>query len=217
MSAFRFDRTSTSRLWSAALAAVLTLVPLATAAANRHAPSPVPSASVRPSLRMAFTPPQLPACLQAEAQLQTKLDTSVNQAGDSFAFTILESIPTAGTLPAIPAGTKGYGVVLYVQHAGGAGLPGTMILDPRFIELEDGTRVPVIADPAVQTSLLGKGSSGDAPGALEYVPFVGIAFSGYNSLHHGKEFVAAKGSRFKVVVGDDLATASCYVAPQPVP
>ncbi|MGB8205200.1 MAG: hypothetical protein WCE83_11025, partial [Candidatus Baltobacteraceae bacterium] len=158
-------------------------------------------------------PPQLPQCLQADAELQTKLDTSVNAAGDSFAFTILDRIPPVGTLPEIPAGTKGYGVVLYVQHAHGAGVPGTLILDPRFIHLDDGTRIPVMADPAVEKSLFGQGSSGNAPGLLEYVPFIGIAFSGYNVLHHGKEYVALKGSRFKVIVGDDLATSSCYVVP----
>jgi hypothetical protein len=201
MSAFRFHSAArVERL--AALAAFAATLAQAPAAAAQPSPATQPP-----------EPPQLPQCLQADAELQTKLDTSVNTAGDSFAFTILDHIPPVGSLPEIPSGTKGYGVVLYVQHARGAGVPGTMILDPRFIRIEDGTRIPVLADPAIEKSLLGQGSTGNAPGALEYVPFVGIAISGYNTLHHGKEFVAPKGSRFKVLIGDDLATSSCYVVP----
>jgi hypothetical protein len=215
MSAFRFPgglESGAARL--TLLAALTAAIGLPAAAAPGSQPVPQLPVSVQPSPAVQPPePPQLPQCLQADAELQTKLDTSVNTAGDSFAFTILDRIPPVGTLPEIPSGTRGYGVVLYVQHAKGAGVPGTMILDPRFIHLEDGTRIPVLADPAIETSLLGQGATGDAPGALEYVPFIGIAISGYNSLHHGKEFVAPKGSRFKVIIGDDLATSSCYVVP----
>ena len=197
-----------------ALAVLAATFGLTSASAGGQSPAPPPSVAAQSSPgSQPLLPPALPQCLQADAELQTKLDTSVNAPGDSFAFRILDRVPPVGTLPEIPSGTKGYGVVVYVQHAHGAGIPGTMILDPRFIHLDDGTRIPVMADPAVEKSLLGQGSTGNAPGVLEYVPFVGIAFSGYNTLHHGKEFVAPKGSRFKVIVGDDLATASCYVVP----
>ncbi|MGP6157573.1 MAG: hypothetical protein ACLPYS_08745 [Vulcanimicrobiaceae bacterium] len=215
MRAFRVQRSlrsQTSQLAALALLAATFAAPSRVPGAQ--SPAKPPSAAAQPSQGGSpLEPPQLPQCLQADAELQTKLDTSVNSAGDSFAFAILDRIPPVGTLPEIPSGSKGYGVVLYVQHAHGAGVPGTIILDPRFIHLEDGTRIPVMADPAVEKSLLGQGSTGNAPGVLEYVPFIGIAFSGYNVLHHGKEFVAPKGSRFKVIVGDDLATASCYVVP----
>jgi hypothetical protein len=196
----------------AALAVLAVVLAAPSGSFGGQSPAQPPPAASQPSpTAQPAVPPQLPQCLQADAELQTKLDTSVNAAGDSFAFTILDRIPPVGTLPEIPAGTKGYGVVLYVQHAHGAGVPGTIILDPRFIHLDDGTRIPVIGDPAVEKSTFAQGSTGNAPGLLEYVPFIGIAFSGYNVLHHGKEFVAPKGSRFKVVIGDDLATASCYV------
>ena len=161
--------------------------------------------------------PQLPQCLQADAQLETKLDTAVNGAGDAFAFSILDRVPAVGTLPEIPAGAKGYGIVLYVQHARSSGVPGLMVLEPRFIRVEGDAHVPVMPDPALQNGVLMQGASGNAPGALEYVPFVGLAFSGYNVLHHGKEIVVPKGARFKVIVGDDLATSTCYVAPPPTP
>jgi hypothetical protein len=192
--------------------AALALAPdVAAPASGGQSPAPQRPAAAPSAL------PQLPQCLQADAQLETKLDTAVNGAGDAFSFTILDRVPPVGTLPEIPAGAKGYGIVLYVQHARSSGVPGLMVLEPRFIRVEGDLHVPVMPDPALQNGVLMQGASGNAPGALEYVPFVGLAFSGYNVLHHGKEIVVPRGARFKVIVGDDLATSTCYVAPSATP
>jgi len=51
----------------------------------------------------------------------------------------------------------------------------------------------------------------DVPGPLEFLPGIGLAFGGYNALHRGKEVVLPQGTPLRIIIGDGLATASCYV------
>jgi hypothetical protein len=183
-----------------AYAAIVATLLAAAAPASPRSPSPKASALA-----------QLPPCVEAEATLVTRLDTATASPGDAFAFAIAHYVPAVGALPAIPKGAKGFGIIAYVQHARGGGVPGIMVVEPRYVKLADGARVPVMSDPALERSVVALGSSGNAPGLLGYVPFVGIGVSGFNALHHGKELVLPPGTIFKVVVGEGLASSACYV------
>jgi hypothetical protein len=146
----------------------------------------------------------------ADAQLVTRLDSAVNTAGDAFTFTLAERVAPLGSVPEIPAGTKGYGVVAFADHAHGAGQPGKLVVEPRYLLLPDGAHFPVMADPQLGENFA-EGSTRNVPGALELVPGIGLAVTGYNALHRGKEVVLESGMPFRVVLGDELAAAECFV------
>jgi len=160
--------------------------------------------------------PPLPRCPEADAALITKLDSALNSAGDAFTFKIVERIPAQGKLPEIPANTRGYGVVAFADHAHGAGQPGRLVVEPRYLQLVDGTHVPVMADPQLSEAFV-QGQTRNISGALAFVPGIGLAVGGYNVLHRGREVSIGKGTPFRVVLGDDLATAECFVPPPSAP
>ncbi len=159
--------------------------------------------------------PQLTRCIEATARLDVPLNSAVVSAGDAFGFTLLTATPASDGLPAVPKGARGYGVVAYVRHAGSGGLGGLIVLEPRFVVVAGDKRVPVMGDPS-NPDRLKRGSTRDAPGALEYIPVVGLAFSGYNALHRGREVSLGKGTPLRLLIGEGLATSSCFlVQPQP--
>ncbi len=154
--------------------------------------------------------PPLPRCTEASASLITKLDSASSFAGDAFTFKIVERVAPGGGYPEIPVGTRGFGIVSFADHARGSGQPGRLVVEPRSLRLADGTRVPVIADPQVAEGFV-QGETRNLNGALQFVPGIGIAVSGYNVLHRGREVSIDKGAPFRVLVGDELALGECFV------
>lgn len=154
----------------------------------------------------------LPRCIEADAAVLTKLDSATTIAGDSFAFKITENVKATASTPAITAGTRGYGIVAFADHAHGSGMPGRIVVEPRFVVLADGTHVQVLADPQLGEEFV-EGQTRNLNGALGFVPGVGLAVSGYNALHRGREVAIDRGTAFSVIVGDQLATAECFVPP----
>jgi hypothetical protein len=158
----------------------------------------------------------VPRCTVADAILITRIGSATATAGDSFTFKLAERVPAERNLPDIPAGTRGYGIVAYADHAHGAGQAGRLIVEPRYLALADGSHVQVMADPQLAEDVV-EGSSRDLNGALSFVPGIGIAVTGYNALHRGKEVTLAPGTQFRVVIGDELATSECFVPPPSAP
>jgi hypothetical protein len=157
----------------------------------------------------------LPPCAEADALLTDQLDTAQTEAGESFAFKLARDVPAADDVPALPQGTAGVGVVIYVQHARASGIPGVIVVEPRFVTLADGRRIAVESDPATEKTAIMAAKSGNAPSALEYLPLIGIAVSSYNLFHHGQELVLPAGTPFKILVGDSLAIGECSVGAAP--
>lgn len=160
--------------------------------------------------------PPLPRCREADAQLITKLDSAANAAGDAFIFKIVTHVAAQGKLPEIPAHTRGYGVVAFADHAHGSGQPGRLVVEPRYLKLPDGTHVPVMADPQLAEAFV-QGETRNLTSALAFVPGIGLAVGGYNAIHRGREVSIAAGTPFRVLLGDDLATAECFVPPPSAP
>ncbi|GAC1541440.1 MAG: hypothetical protein NVS3B16_05000 [Vulcanimicrobiaceae bacterium] len=154
----------------------------------------------------------LPRCLEAEAALVSRLDSAQSVAGQSFTFKMTARVPARGSMPEIPLGTRGYGIVAYAEHAHGSGNPGRLVVEPRFLRLSDGTHVPVLADPQLSQGFV-QGETRNVNGALAFVPGFGLAVGGYNALHRGREIVIERGTPFRVVLGDDLALGECFVPP----
>jgi hypothetical protein len=154
----------------------------------------------------------LPRCVEAEAMILTKLDSATTNSGDSFAFKITAPVVAGNATPTLAAGTRGYGIVSFADHAHGSGQPGRLVVEPRFLRLADGTHVQVLADPQVADNFV-QGATRNLNGALGFVPGLGLAVGGYNALHRGREVTIAKGTAFSLIVGDQLAAGECYVAP----
>lgn len=154
----------------------------------------------------------VPRCTEADVKMISKVDSAYALPGDSFEFRLARKIAANGNIPEIPAGTRGYGIVAYAEHAHGAGTPGKLVLEPRFLTLPDGAHESVMASPELSEAFM-QGKTRSVNGALAFVPGIGLAVSGYNALHHGKEIVVDAGTTFRIVIGDELALAQCRVPP----
>jgi hypothetical protein len=147
-------------------------------------------------------------CVTAAAELVTQMDSAYVKPGDAFAFRITADVAATKALPAIPADTPGYGVVAVSQHAQRQGKPGVLLLESRFIQLSDGTHVPATID-RTYTDETTRGATANAPGFLGMIPFASYALTAYGYIHHGKDATIPKGTKFYVIVGDDVATGAC--------
>jgi len=152
----------------------------------------------------------LPRCVEGDAALVTPLDSARDVAGQSFTFKLTRRVRASGTLPEIPLGTRGYGVIAFADHARGSGTPGRLVVEPRFVRLSDGTHVPVMSDPQLGEGFV-EGQTRNVNSAFAIVPGFGLAVGGYNALHRGREIVIARGTPFRVVLGDELALGECFV------
>ncbi len=152
----------------------------------------------------------VPRCLEADVKMISNVSSAFALPGDSFEFKLVQRVAQKGNVPNIPANTRGYGIVAYADHAHGAGTPGKLVLEPRFLTLPDGAHEPVLASPQLSEAFV-QGQTRSVNGALAFVPGVGLAVSGYNALHRGREITVPPGTTFRIVVGDELALAQCSV------
>jgi hypothetical protein len=153
-----------------------------------------------------------PPCTVADAVLGDQLDSGSARVGQTVHFTLTD--PASGdTLP-------GYGLVTFVRGARRAGYPGLLGIEARFVEHPDGTHVP-----ATLVRLAGlpedvvDGRTRDLPpvlagiGAFHGPQFqIAAAVVGvYGGLHFGTQAVLARGTRLRIVLGDDYVTGACTV------
>lgn len=184
-------------------------LPAAASARTAHPPSPR-AAGVASAVK--------PVCKRAVIALDMDVDSAHVHPGDPFTFRI-ESDTTAPDGSAIPAGTMGHGTVQVAQHAQRGGRGGYLVLDARFLALANGTHVPVTIDPVLGTNAIATGGSGNIPGVVNALPFVGYVTGPYGFIHHGHDVTIQRGTRLAVVVGDDAALGTCRIpaANEPVP
>ena len=150
--------------------------------------------------------------------LVDSVDSARAVAGDRFRFQTIADIPAAASHPAIPKGTVGYGLVMGAHHAQRGGRAGHLLVDTRFFELADGTRVEATLIPRARyDSEVMDGWSADAPTYIGMIPFASVMTGAYNTLHYGREIIFASGTKFSVLLGDDLALARCRLTADSVP
>ncbi|MBV9646895.1 MAG: hypothetical protein JO043_05485, partial [Candidatus Eremiobacteraeota bacterium] len=87
--------------------------------------------------------PTPPPCRTVDVATTDVVDSGKAKAGDAFRFKTLADVPATARDPAIPAGSTGYGIVMVAHHNGNRGKAGFMLIDARFVQLADGTHVPV--------------------------------------------------------------------------
>lgn len=160
----------------------------------------------------------LPTCEVITVALVDSVDSSRAVAGDRFRFQTIAAIPAGPTHPALPQGTVGYGLVMGAHHSQRGGRAGHLLVDTRFFELADGTRVEATLIPRSRyDSEVMDGWSADAPTYIGMIPFASVMTGAYNTLHYGREIVFASGTKFTVLLGDDLALGKCRLAPETAP
>jgi hypothetical protein len=164
------------------------------------------------------TAPNLPTCEVITVALVDSVDSSRAVAGERFRFQTIADIPAGPSHPALPQGTIGYGLVMGAHHSQRGGRPGHLLVDTRFFQLADGTRVEATFIPRSRyDSEVMDGWSADAPGYIGMIPFASVMTGAYNTLHYGREIIFATGTKFSVLLGDDLALGKCHLAPEVAP
>jgi len=173
------------------------------------APSSAQQAAPAPDAR--------PFCVHGMAAVDDTIDSSSARSGDRFRFQVVDPMTMAdGSV--VPAGTTGYGIIANASHAERGGRGGYLALETRFVVLSDGKHVPAIIDRTNDERSTAVGGSGNAPGLLGWVPVVGYAVGGYDSLHHGKDATIPRGTRIGIFLGDDAALGTCRPpTPSPAP
>jgi hypothetical protein len=164
------------------------------------------------------SPPAPPPCETIPVTLIDTVDSARATAGDVFRFHTNADTPAGATHSAIPMDTVGYGLVMGAHHGGRGGRPGHLLVDARFFQLADGSRIAatLIPRPRYDAPVM-DGSAADAPGYIGMIPFASVMTGAYNTLHYGREVLFKAGTQFNVLVGDDLEFGRCrlIVAPPP--
>ena len=153
--------------------------------------------------------PGVPHCKQVPVRMADDVDSATAQPGDFFHFKTILPL-TSGHTILIPAGTMGYGIVAVASSAGREGRAGTLVLEPRYLQLPSGTKLGVVLDHNVG-DLERSGASGGMPGYLGAipVPVVGAAIGIFNYFHHGQNILVKRGTVFTVFPSDDPSTEVC--------
>jgi hypothetical protein len=152
-----------------------------------------------------------PVCPQVDAVLGATIDTKVVKAGDRFRFTTRGPVEVDGMT--IAAGTTGLGLIATLDHSKSQGHSGYLVLEARYLELPDGSHVPVTFRPAGdgRSDAFVRAGSSDA-GLLGYLPFyIGTATGVYNTFHHGKDAAVVAGTVLPLIVGDAFYAGTCSI------
>lgn len=167
------------------------------------------AAPVRAGEMISLVKRGVPECTIVGVQTVDEVDSASARAGDFFRFETLNTV-TAGTKIVIPARTMGWGIVAIASAAGKGGRAGTLVLEPRYLELPTGEKLGVVLDRNAE-GLRKDGQSNNLPGYLGAIPVpgVGVAIGAFNYFHRGKDITVPKGTMFAIFPSDDPATAHC--------
>jgi hypothetical protein len=152
-------------------------------------------------------------CTVVGVQMMDNVDSATAQPGDFFRFETINAV-TSGTKIVIPARTMGYGVVAVASAAARGGRPGSLVLEPRYLELPSGTHLGVVLDHNA-SSLEESGKSGSMPGYLGAIPLpeIGAAIGIFNYFHRGENILVKKGTIFSIFPAEGPQTEQCQEHP----
>lgn len=155
--------------------------------------------------------PGLNECTVVAVQMLDDVDSATASPGDFFRFETINAV-TVGNKIVIPARTIGYGIVAIASPAGSGGRAGTLVLEPRYLVMPDGTHLGVVLNHNT-SDLQRSGSSGNMPGYLGAIPGLGAAIGIFNFLHHGKNIEVKKGAAFTIFPSEGPSTEHCQQHP----
>ncbi len=153
-------------------------------------------------------------CTVVGVEMMDDVDSSTALPGDFFRFQTINAV-TSGNRIVIPARTMGYGIVSIASPAGRGGRAGTLVLEPRYLVMPDGSHLGVVLNHNT-ASLDRSGKSGNMPGYLGAIPVpgVGAAIGIFNFFHNGKNIEVKRGAVFTVFPSDDPSVERCQQHPE---
>ncbi len=155
----------------------------------------------------------LDPCTVVAAEMMDNVDSSDARPGDFFRFQTVNAV-TVGTHIVIPQRTEGYGIVAIAVPAGRGSRPGTLVLEPRYLVMPDGSHLGVVLDHNTD-SLQKSGATGGVPGYLGAIPVpgVGAAIGLFDYFHDGKNIEVRRGTMFAIFPSDSPAVERCQTNP----
>lgn len=152
-------------------------------------------------------------CTVVAVQMVDNVDSANAQPGDFFRFETINAV-TAGNKIVIPARTMGYGIVAVASPAGRGGRAGTLVLEPRYLELPNHAHLGVVLDHNA-SDLEKNGKSGNMPGYLGAIPVpaIGAAIGIFNYFHRGHDILVKKGEIFSIFPAEGPQTERCQEHP----
>ena len=156
------------------------------------------------------TPAPTPAivCPRATVALDGPLSSGTARVGQPFRVSVTMATALEDGI-AVPAGTKGVGIVSLVEHAQRGGRGGVLALEMRFLIMPDGRHVPASIDRTAVSPGRLEGESRNVPGIIGAIPLAGWVLGPYGYLHHGADVGIDKGSLLTVVLGDGQVDGIC--------
>ena len=106
-------------------------------------------------------PMTLDRCTVVAVEMMESVDSTDARPGDFFRFETVNAV-TAGADVVIPARTLGYGVVAVASPAGRDARPGTLVLEPLYLVLPNGSHMGVVLNHNTD-SLVKNGANGCDP------------------------------------------------------
>lgn len=155
----------------------------------------------------------LDRCAVVAVQMMESVNSSDARPGDFFRFETVNAV-TSGARVVIPARTMGEGIVAVASAAGRDARPGTLILEPLYLVMPDGSHLGVVLNHNTD-SLDKSGASDGIPGYLGAIPVfgVGAAVGIFNYFRKGKNIVVPRGTVFTIFPGDDPSVERCQDHP----
>ncbi|HEV7179668.1 MAG TPA: hypothetical protein VGN11_07345 [Candidatus Baltobacteraceae bacterium] len=152
-------------------------------------------------------------CTVVAVEMIDKVNSADARPGDFFRFQTVNAV-TRGNQIVIPARTVGYGIVAIASPAGRGGRAGTLVLEPRYLEMPDHTHLGIVLNHNT-AGLQRSGSSGNVPGYLGAIPVpgVGAAIGVFNYFHNGKNIIVERGTVFTVFPSDNPSVERCQEHP----
>jgi hypothetical protein len=152
-------------------------------------------------------------CTVVAVQMMDNVDSSTAQPGDFFRFETINAV-TVGNKIVIPARTMGYGVVAVASPAGRGGRAGTLVLEPRYLDLPNHSHLGVVLDHNA-SDMQKAGKSGNMPGYLGAIPVPGLgaAIGIFNYFHRGHDILVKRGELFSIFPAEGPQTEKCQKDP----
>ncbi len=157
---------------------------------------------------------EIDPCSVVAVEMMDNVTSEEARPGDFFRFQTVNAVTSRATI-VIPARTMGYGVVAVASPAGRGGRPGTLVLEPRYLEMPNGTHLGVVLDHNA-SDMLKVGSTNSVPGYLGAIPVpaVGAAIGIFNFFHNGKNIEVKRGMIFTIFPSDDPSVEKCQEQPE---
>ena len=192
-------------LLASLLAAPLTLLPLAPAAAQVAAPIPDQATPV--------TPPQAPegkVILTERAEIRVRLKAELksgrNKKDEEVPFEVAQDVFGPGRTLLIAAGTPAYGKVTDSKRRGMFGKPGKLGFTCDYVLAPDGTHIPLRSDP------LGGRGKNNQTAAIATTLFLTV----FGAFVNGKDVTVPKDKEFPMYIAATTTVTSPGAATTPV-